>query len=205
MNQKDHWQQVYSTRQTDNLGWYKPHLTTSMSWIKALNLAPEDPVIDVGGGVSTLVDDLLELDYQSVSVLDISDHAISAARQRLAKKAAMVTWLVGDITSIDLPTNYYKLWHDRAVFHFLTEQEQQQKYRHNLLKSLKPGGYLVIGTFAPEAPAICSGLPVQRYSPEQLVKALGEELELMRHHKELHITPGGVEQMYIYCQFRKTV
>jgi SAM-dependent methyltransferase len=204
MNQKDHWQQVYSTRQTDNLGWYKPHLTTSMSWIKALNLAPEDPVIDVGGGVSTLVDDLLELDYQSVSVLDISDHAISAARQRLAKKAAMVTWLVGDITSIDLPTNYYKLWHDRAVFHFLTEQEQQQKYRHNLLKSLKPGGYLVIGTFAPEAPAICSGLPVQRYSPEQLVKALGEELELMRHHKELHITPGGVEQMYLYCQFRKT-
>jgi ubiquinone/menaquinone biosynthesis C-methylase UbiE len=204
MNQKDHWQQVYSTRQTDNLGWYKPHLTTSMSWIKALNLAPEDPVIDVGGGASTLVDDLLELDYQSVSVLDISDHAISAARQRLAKKAAMVTWLVGDITSIDLPTNYYKLWHDRAVFHFLTEQEQQQKYRHNLLKSLKPGGYLVIGTFAPEAPAICSGLPVQRYSPEQLVKALGEELELMRHHKELHITPGGVEQMYLYCQFRKT-
>jgi hypothetical protein len=116
----------------------------------------------------------------------------------------MVTWLVGDITSIDLPTNYYKLWHDRAVFHFLTEQEQQQKYRHNLLKSLKSGGYLVIGTFAPEAPAICSGLPVQRYSPEQLVKALGGELELMRHHKELHITPGGVEQMYLYCQFRKT-
>ena len=204
MNQKDHWQQVYSTRQTESLGWYKPHLATSISWIKALNLDVEDPVIDIGGGASTLVDDLLELGHRSITVLDISDNATSTARRRLAKKAELVTWLEGDITSIDLPTNYYALWHDRAVFHFLTEQEQQQKYRHNLLTSLKPGGYLVIGTFAPEAPAICSGLPVQRYSQEQLVKVLGEEFELMRHQKELHITPGGVEQMYIYCQFRKT-
>jgi len=203
MNQKDHWQQVYSTRQTTNLGWYKSHLATSLSWIKALNLAPEDPLIDVGGGASTLVDDLLEMGYRSITVLDISDNATSVARQRLAEKAELVTWLAGDITSIDLPTHCYKLWHDRAVFHFLTEPQQQSMYRDNLLKALEPGGHLIIGTFAPEAPAMCSGLPVQRYSPEQLENTLGEEFVLVRQHNELHITPGGVEQMYLYCQFRK--
>ena len=131
MNQKDHWQQVYSSRQAENLGWYKPHLATSLSWIQVLNLAPEDPVIDIGGGASTLVDDLLEMGYRSITVLDISDNAISTAGLRLAKKAELVTWLEGDITSIDLPTNCYDLWHDRAVFHFLTEHGQQQKYRHS--------------------------------------------------------------------------
>jgi SAM-dependent methyltransferase len=203
MNQKDHWQQVYSSRQAKNLGWYKPHLATSLSWIKALNLATEDPLIDIGGGASTLVDDLLETGYRSITVLDISENAIATARLRLAKKADQVTWLIGDITSIDLPTDCYQLWHDRAVFHFLTEREQQRKYRHNLLKVLKPGGHLIIGTFAPEAPAMCSGLPVQRYSAEQLENTLGGEFELVRQHNELHVTPGGVEQMYLYCQFRK--
>jgi len=172
-----------------------------LSWIKALNLAPEDPLIDVGGGASTLVDDLLEMGYRSITVLDISDNATSVARQRLAEKAELVTWLAGDITSIDLPTHCYKLWHDRAVFHFLTEPQQQSMYRDNLLKALEPGGHLIIGTFAPEAPAMCSGLPVQRYSPEQLENTLGEEFVLVRQHNELHITPGGVEQMYLYCPF----
>ena len=203
MNQKDHWQQVYSSRQAENLGWYKQHLATSLSWIQALNLAPEDHVIDIGGGASTLVDDLLEMGYRSITVLDISENAIATARLRLANKADQVTWLEGDITSIDLPTRDYELWHDRAVFHFLTEPEQQRMYRDNLLKALKPGGHLIIGTFAPEAPAMCSGLPVQRYSAEQLENMLGEEFELVHQHNELHVTPGSVEQMYLYCQFRK--
>jgi 2-polyprenyl-3-methyl-5-hydroxy-6-metoxy-1,4-benzoquinol methylase len=205
MNHKDHWQQVYSKRETENLGWYKPHLATSLSWIKALNLALEDPIIDIGGGASTLVDDLLEMGYRSISVLDISENAIATARLRLAKKADQVTWLEGDITSIDLPAGGYELWHDRAVFHFLTEPEQQRMYRDNLLKALKPGGHLIIGTFALEAPAMCSGLPVQRYSTEQLENTLGGEFELVCQHNELHVTPGGVEQMYLYCQFRKKV
>ena len=204
MNRKDHWQQVYSSKQTENLGWYKPHLTTSLNWIKALNLALEAPVIDIGGGASTLVDDLLELGYRSVTVLDISVNATLAARLRLAKKAQQVTWLEGDITTIDLPEHRYELWHDRAVFHFLTEHKQQRMYRQNLLKALRPGGHLIIGTFAPEAPAMCSGLPVQRYSPEQLENTLGEEFQLVRQHNELHITPGGVEQMYLYCHFSKS-
>jgi len=203
MNQKDHWQQVYSSNQAQNLGWYKPHLATSLSWIRALNLTLEDPVIDIGGGASTLVDDLLETGYRSISVLDISENAIATARLRLAKKEDQVTWLEGDITSIDLPTHCYELWHDRAVFHFLTEPEQQRMYRDNLLTALKPGGHLIIGTFAPEAPAMCSGLPVQRYTSKQLKDTLGEEFQLVRQHNELHVTPGGVEQMYLYCQFRK--
>jgi len=203
MNLKDHWQQTYSSRLAEKLGWYTPHLTTSLSWIKALNLSLEEPVIDIGGGMSTLVDDLLEMGYRSISVLDISENAIATARLRLAEKADQVTWLEGDITSIDLPARGYELWHDRAVFHFLTEPGQQRMYRDNLLKALKPGGHLIIGTFAPEAPAMCSGLPVQRYSAEQLKNTLGEEFELVRQHNELHITPGGVEQMYLYCQFRR--
>jgi len=204
MSQKDHWEQVYSTKPTEKLGWYKPHLQTSLSWIRGLSLAVDATIIDVGGGASTLINDLLDAGYRSITVLDISEKALSLVKTRLGKKAELVTWLDGDITSVDLPTHYYELWHDRAVFHFLTVLEQQRKYRDNLLKALKPGGHLIIGTFAPEAPPKCSGLLVQRYSPEQLENTLGGEFELKRHHKELHITPGGVEQMYLYCYFRRT-
>lgn len=204
MSEKDHWEQVYSTNPPEKLGWYEPHLKTSFSWIKGLGLTVEAPIIDVGGGASTLVDDVLDAGYRSITVLDISGKAQSSAKARLGKKAELVTWLEGDITSVDLPRHYYELWHDRAVFHFLTALDQQRKYRNNLLRVLKPGGHLIIGTFAPEAPPKCSGLPVQRYNPEDLQNALGREFELKRHHKELHITPGGVEQMYLYCHFRRT-
>ena len=204
MSQKDHWEQVYTTKPSEKLGWYEPHLQTSLSWIKGLSLAVDTPIIDVGGGASTLVDDLLDAGYRSITVLDISEKALSSVKVRLGKKAELVTWLDGDITSVDLPIHSYELWHDRGVFHFFTLLEQQRKYRDNLLKALKPGGHLIIGTFAPEAPPKCSGLPVQRYNPEQLENALGGEFRLKRHHKELHITPGGVEQMYLYCHFRRT-
>lgn len=204
MSQKEHWEQVYSTKPTEKLGWYEPHLRTSLSWIKELGLAAEAPIIDVGGGASTLVDDLLDAGCRAITVLDIAEKALASVKARLGAKAAQVTWLEGDITSVDLPAHYYEVWHDRAVFHFLTEPEQQQKYRETLLKALKPGGHLIIGTFAPEAPPKCSGLPVQRYSPGQLEKTLGREFALKRHHKELHVTPGGVEQMYLYCHFRRT-
>ncbi|MEH6578577.1 MAG: class I SAM-dependent methyltransferase [Amphritea sp.] len=203
MNQKDHWEQVYSSKLTQKLGWYEPHLQASLSLIKGLNLTVDAPIIDVGGGASTLVDDLLEADYRSITVLDIAENAVSLVKARLGKKTEQVVWLEGDITSVDLPIHYYTLWHDRAVFHFLTEHSQQRKYRDKLLKALKPGGYVIIGTFAPEAPVRCSGLPVQRYSPEQLESTLGGEFGLQHYHKEVHITPGGVEQMYLYCLFRR--
>jgi ubiquinone/menaquinone biosynthesis C-methylase UbiE len=204
MNQKDHWEQVYSTKLTEKVGWYKRHLQTSLDWIKELSLAADVPIIDVGGGASTLVDDLLGAGYRSITVLDISEEALCSVKERLGKKAKMVTWLNGDITSVVLPDDHYELWHDRAVFHFLTELDQRQKYRETLLKAIKPRGHLIIGTFTSEAPPKCSGLPVQRYNLEQLQDTLGPEFELVRHHKEKHVTPGGLEQMYLYCCFRRT-
>jgi ubiquinone/menaquinone biosynthesis C-methylase UbiE len=153
-------------------------LQISLAWIKGLSLAVDAPIIDVGGGASTLVDNLLDAGYRSITVLDISEKALSSARARLGEKAERVAWLDGDATSVDLPSHHYELWHDRAVFHFLTEPRQQRTYRANLLKALKPGGHLIIATFAPEAPPKCSGLPVQRYSAEQLKNTLGGELPL---------------------------
>ena len=119
----------------------------------------------------------------------------------MSERAELLTWLEGDIRTIDFPAHKYDLWHDRAAFHFLIEPEQRQQYIGNLLKALKVGGHLIIGTFSPVAPPRCSGLPVQRYSLEQLVKTFGDEFELTRHHKERHVTPGGIEQMYLYCHF----
>ena len=201
MNQEAYWEKVYSTRPVERLGWYKPHLLTSLSWIEELNLAKDAPIIDVGGGASTLADDLLAVGYQSLTVLDISESALICAKTRLGEKAGQVTWLTGDITSVELPARQYALWHDRAVFHFLTEPELQRQYRKQLIKALQPQGHLIIGTFALEAPPTCSGLPVQRYSADTLNRTLGVEFELIREHKEQHVTPGGVEQMYLYCHF----
>jgi len=203
MCQENHWENVYSSKPSEKLGWYKPHLQPSLTWIKELSLGADAKIIDVGGGASTLVDDLLDAGYRSITVLDISETALSSAKARLGKKVEMVTWLTGDITSIDLPTHHYELWHDRAAFHFLTELDQQRRYRDKLLKALKPSGHLIIGTFAHEAPPKCSGLPVQRYSQDQLGNSLGSEFELVRYRKEQHVTPGGVKQMYLYCQFHR--
>jgi len=194
MSPKEHWEQVYSSKPTEQLGWFAPHLQTSLSWITELGVSLDAPIIDVGGGASTLVDDLLDAGYRSITVLDVSRQALSLAKTRLANNADAVSWIVGDVTATDLPVAHFELWHDRAVFHFLIEPEQQRK---------KPEGHLIIGTFAPEAPPKCSGLPVQRYSPERLESTLGDEFELQRQHNELHVTPGGVEQMYLYCQFRR--
>ena len=116
-------------------------------------------------------------------------------------KAELVTWLEGDIASVELPALHFDLWHDRATFHFLAKPEQQRGYINNLMRALKPGGHLIIATFAPEAPPKCNGLPAQRYTVEQLEGVLGGEFEIRRSHKELHIAPGGVEQMYLFCQF----
>jgi SAM-dependent methyltransferase len=202
MDQEHHWEQLYATKSNESLGWYTPHLQTSLTWIKQLGLTRDAAIIDVGGGTSTLVDDLLHTGCRKVTVLDLSENALSTVRTRLGNRAEHVTWLTGDIISIELPVGDYDVWHDRAVFHFLTEPEQQRRYRDNLLQALKPGGHLIIGAFAPEAPPKCSGLPVQRYTVENLERVLGAEFELISHHKEMHLTPSQVEQMYLYGHFR---
>lgn len=204
MSEIRHWQQVYSTKSTDEVGWYVPHLTTSTSWITGLNLNPDDPIIDVGGGASTLVDDLLDKGHRNISILDLSTRAIAVVKARLGAKANLVSWLLGDITEVELPSGYFELWHDRAVFHFLIESGQQIKYRDKLLQALRPGGHFIIGAFELDAPPQCSGLPVQRYSVETLSAIFGTQFNLKRHQKEIHKTPSGVEQQYLYCLFQRT-
>jgi len=203
MNRRKHWEKVYLTNPPDKLGWYKPHFETSLKWIKEIDLNEDSNIIDVGGGASTLVNDLLNEGYRSITVVDLSKKALALAKERLRERANLVTWLVEDITSVALPMHYYDLWHDRAVFHFLRSPKHRQRYRDNLLRALKPGGHLIIATFGQEAPPKCSGLRVERYDHDKLESTLSAEFELKRHTKELHITPGGIEQMYLYCHFRR--
>lgn len=203
MERRDHWERVYSSKPPDRLGWYKPRLQTSLQWIAALGLDHDAPIIDIGGGASTLVDDLIDCGYSAITVLDIAAPALELIKARLGERGSGVRWLSGDITELELPEDEYELWHDRAVFHFLTEPDDRARYRENLHRALRPGGYVIIGTFTPEAPPRCSGLPVQRYDVELLQETLGDELELEHHREELHVTPGGVEQMYLFCRFRR--
>lgn len=204
MTRREHWEKVYATTPPNKVGWYKTHLETSLNWIKALPLDKDANIIDVGGGCSTLVDDLLRNGYRSITVTDLSQTALTLTKMRLGEKAASISWLEGDVTSMDLPAARYDLWHDRAVFHFLIEPEQRQRYVSNLVRGLKSAGHLIMATFSPEAPPKCSGLPVERYSADKLGAVLGSEFLLKKEKKELHTTPGGVEQMYLYCHFQRT-
>jgi len=204
MSDARHWDQIYTSQSTNKVGWYKPHLITPLSWIEDLNLESNEPIIDVGGGASTLVDDLLERGHKDLTVLDLSKSAIQLTQDRLGNAFSEVTWLQGDVTEIELPFQHYRLWHDRAVFHFLIEPESQQKYKEAILRALEIGGYFIIGSFAPDAPPQCSGLPVQRYNSQLLVETFGKEFELKRHLNEIHETPWGVEQSYVYCLFQRT-
>jgi SAM-dependent methyltransferase len=202
MERKQHWEDVYTTKATDRVGWYKPRLETSLEWIRALQPDADAPIIDVGGGASTLADDLLGAGYRDLTVLDIADNALGQSKARLGERADRVDWIVADVTSAALPPDRFALWHDRAVFHFLTDAEDRRRYCEQAASALRPGGYLVIGAFAPEAPPTCSGLPVERYGRDKLTRTFGAGFVLQRHHKELHITPGGIEQMYLYASFR---
>jgi len=203
MDRKEHWEGVYSSKRAERLGWYKAQLQPSLDWIRGLELPLDAPIIDVGGGASTLIDDLLVAGHTAVTVLDISENALSLLRERLGNEAKNVDWIVSDITTAELPARHFGLWHDRAVFHFLVDHDQQQRYRRNLLHALRPGGHLIVGTFATEAPPKCSGLPVRRYDHASLAETIGDEFELLHNHKEMHVTPGGVEQMYLYCHFHR--
>jgi ubiquinone/menaquinone biosynthesis C-methylase UbiE len=162
-------------------------------------------IIDVGGGASTLVDDLLDRGYCALTVLDLSAAALAVARKRLGERAQAVSWVAGDITQVKLPAQAYDIWHDRAVFHFLTGQAEREAYVRAVVHAVKPGGTVIVATFAEDGPERCSGLPVMRYSPDALHAEFGTRFTLLRRKREAHHTPSGTIQRFIYCLCRKAV
>ncbi len=203
MTSKAHWEEVYATKSPTAVSWFQPHAALSLQLIEQTGVPKDAGIIDVGGGASTLVDDLLDAGYSNLTVLDLSDAALAASRARLASRADAVHWLVGDITQITLPEQAYAVWHDRAVFHFLTTEPQRDAYVAAVMRAVKPGGHVIVATFAEDGPEKCSGLPVARYSAQGLHAQFGNPFTLLRQQREEHHTPFGTVQQFIYCLCRK--
>lgn len=197
-----HWESVYQKKATDQVSWYRPHLDRSLEFMEGARLSPDAAIIDVGGGASTLVDDLVERGFRNVTVLDLSATAIEAAKARLGARAAGVRWIVGDITEVELPARAFDFWHDRAVFHFLRDEEARRRYVSAARRALKPGGHIVVATFGPEGPERCSGLEVVRYDADGLHAEFGGAFEKAGAQVEVHSTPWGSEQQFVYCYCR---
>ena len=203
MPSKEHWEQVYSSKATDAVSWFQPQAERSLRLIGETAVPRSAAIIDIGGGASTLVDGLLAAGYSNITVLDLSAAALTTSRKRLRALANQVEWRVADITRCELPALAYDVWHDRAVFHFLTDPGDRQAYVQLVLRSLKTGGHAIISTFAEDGPEKCSGLPVMRYSADGLLDQFGAAFELVKHENELHQTPFGTSQSFTYCHFRK--
>lgn len=203
MDYKAHWETIYATKAPTAVGWYEPHLRLSLEFIEHSGVSLDGQIIDVGGGASTLVDDLLAMGFRHITVLDISPAALAIAKARLGRRAEDIAWIEGDITQVTFPSSSYDVWHDRAVFHFLTSPADRRKYVEALDEALKPGGHCIMATFASEAPPQCSGLDVIRYDPEQLHGEVRGRFELLESCSEIHLTPAGISQPYLYCHFRK--
>jgi SAM-dependent methyltransferase len=202
MDARSHWENVYTTKAPDAVSWYHPHLETSLELIERVAPARSTSIIDVGGGESTLVDDLLARGYINLSVLDVSPTAIDVTKRRLGYAAERVHWIVGDITNADLSPNAYDLWHDRAVFHFLKTMDERAAYDRQVAKAVRSGGHVLVSTFGPEGPTKCSGLEVVRYDAESLHAEFGLHFRLLESLKELHETPFGTTQQFLYCLCR---
>jgi len=205
MNQskQDHWQAVYRDKAEQQTSWFRPHLDTSLRFIDELGLPADAPMIDVGGGRSTLVDDLLERGFTDITVLDLSDTAMAQSRERLGERAAMVHWLAGDITEVELPAARFALWHDRAVFHFLVEHDMQQRYVDLATRAVREGGYMVLATFAEDGPERCSGLPVARYDADLLAARFAPHFECVNAGSDVHRTPFETDQPFTYVVLRR--
>ena len=202
MNAKAHWESIYLTKAPDAVSWYRPHLEVSLSLVERAARNRSAAIIDVGGGESTLVDDLIRRGFSDLTVLDISLTALEATKKRLGQAGDRVRWFAADITSVPLPEHSFDIWHDRAVFHFLTAADDRAAYVRNVLHSMRPGGFVIVSTFGPEGPTRCSGLDVVRYDSENLHAEFGAHFRLIDSSKELHYTPWGAPQQFLYCYCR---
>lgn len=203
MDRKQHWEQLYSTKAYDAVSWFQQHAELSLRLIHNTGLGKGAAIIDVGGGTSTLVDDLVAEGYTDLTVLDLSSSALAVARQRLGKNAEVVDWVEGDITRAEFPVHRFDIWHDRAVFHFLTDPADRHAYVERVMRAVRPGGHVIVATFAEDGPEKCSGLPVMRYQPESLHAEFGDAFLLVEDQKEVHHTPFGANQQFVYCYCRK--
>lgn len=201
MNDASHWNTVYETRSASIVSWFKPHLTTSVDLLHSAGLSSDSRIIDIGGGASTLVDDLLNFGVADITVLDLSKSALDVARARLGDCAARARWLVGNVLTVELATASFDLWHDRAAFHFFTNDEDVAVYVRQVARALRPGGHMVLGTFAKEGPQSCSGLPVMRRDPTELA-AIFAPFELVAEARDAHSTPAGNTQLFTYVVMR---
>ena len=199
MSKKQHWENVYQTKSSTDVSWYTPHLERSLELIGRAAHGPDTRIIDIGGGASTLVDDLLERGYRALTILDLSEQALMLASARLGSRASGVTWLVADVTSAELPEAHFDVWHDRAVFHFLTDGDARRRYVDNVKRAVEPGGHVIVATFGPKGPERCSGLDVVRYEPDALHSEFGAAFRKVDSMHEVHTTPWGAEQEFVYC------
>ena len=204
LNRKKHWENVYGQKKPVEVSWYQVEPAVSLGFITLIEIDSAAKIIDVGGGASVFVDKLLNQGFQNLTVLDISSKAIHHAQERLGRRAENVSWIEADVTEFESSIQY-DFWHDRAVFHFLTDAEDRTKYVRRLKESIKPGGHVVIAAFAIDGPPKCSGLDVERYSPEKMKNELGDSFELVNSVTELHITPWNKQQKFIYCYFKKII
>ena len=199
MDNQTHWQSIYNEKDVTQVSWFQEHADTSLRIIQQYENNKNATIIDIGAGASPLVDDLLEAGYAKIEVLDISSQALAIAQKRLGDKQQKVIWRSVDILKAKLPAQSYDVWHDRAVFHFLTNEADRTRYVEQVCHALKPNGKVIISTFGPDGPLKCSGLPIVRYDHDSLHSEFGSGFKLIEHGQEDHLTPDGSVQKFIYC------
>ncbi len=203
-DRKKHWEKIYEEKCIDEVGWFQSIPLTSLDFLKEVNLPKTAKIIDVGAGDSYFVDHLLDLGYTDVTVLDISAKAIDRAKQRLGDRAMAVKWIEADIAQFQ-PSSTYDLWHDRASFHFLCEEQEIENYIIMMSEHVSPGGFFVIGTFSEQGPLKCSGIDIKQYSEDSIHKLLGNNFEKLKCLNLDHITPSGAAQNYTFCSFTRSI
>jgi ubiquinone/menaquinone biosynthesis C-methylase UbiE len=201
-NRKKHWENIYQTKDQGDLSWFQPTPNTSLDFLKQFEVPTTAKIIDIGGGDSFLVDRLLDLGYKDITVLDISEAALEKARKRLKDRANNVKWIVADAT-IFKPTEKYDFWHDRAAFHFLTQENEISHYLDTVQQSMNATGILVLGTFSEKGPATCSGIPIKQYSETTMTKRLRPFFEKIKCIAVDHRTPFDTNQNFVFCSFKK--